>query len=210
MGEDLRSKNKGELIDLINQLRTENIALKAAQELFLQQSERIEKLERSFYLQQQYVRRDTIEITGIPATVEQVQLENEVIKIYNAAGVVVDSDAVKKRDIQAVHRIGKKGTTICKFLNRKFANQGLYSSAKLKGKELYGPNTSVYINSSFCDEFRHLNYLVRKAKKSKWIFRYKVKNGVNFVKMCEGDDDFQEVTHKSDLIRLKIIADDDA
>ena len=97
MGENLRSKNKGELIDLINQLRTENIALKAAQELFLQQSERIEKLERSFYLQQQYVRRDTIEITGIPATVEQVQLENEVIKIYNAAGVGVDGDAVKNR-----------------------------------------------------------------------------------------------------------------
>ena len=117
MAENLMGKNKNELIKMINTLREENAALKVLQALYMKQNERIEKLERQFYLNQQYHRRNSIEITGIPDTVAQNQLENEVIKIYTAAQIVVDGDTLERKDIQACHRIGKKGVTICKLEN---------------------------------------------------------------------------------------------
>ena len=52
MGENLMNKNKSDLIKMINTLREENESLKALQALYLKQSERIEKLERQFYLNQ--------------------------------------------------------------------------------------------------------------------------------------------------------------
>ena len=199
-------KNKNELIKMINTLKEENTALKLLQTLYLKQNERVEKLERQFYLNQQYQRRNTIEITGIPDTIAQNQLQNEVIKIYTAAQIVVDGDTLERRDIQACHRIGKKGVTICKFVNRKFANEGLYNGRNLKGKDLYGNNSKVFINNSFCDEYRHINFLVRQAKKNNSIFRWKVKHGVNYIKVNENDDDFEEISHLNDLVNLKVIA----
>ena len=38
----------------------------------------------------QYMRRDTIEITGIPADVGNQNLEEEVVKIYKKAGVEIN------------------------------------------------------------------------------------------------------------------------
>ena len=103
-------------------------------------------------------------------------------------------------DIQAAHRIGKKGIVICKFVNRKFAKEGLYCRKNLKGKNLYGNNTKVYINNSFCDEFRYTNYLIRKAKSDVLIFRRKLRNGIKYFQKEDGDD-FIEISHKNDLIR---------
>ena len=52
-------------------------------------SKRLEELERAQYKSQQHSRRDSTEISGIPTTVQQKDLEAEVIKIYKAADVKV-------------------------------------------------------------------------------------------------------------------------
>ena len=72
---------------------------------------------------------------------------------------------------------------------------------------MYGNGSQIYINSSFCDEFRHINFLIRAAKKADKIFRWKIKNGVNFVKVHETDKDFVEVSHINDLVRMDIVDD---
>ena len=73
----------------------------------------------------------------------------------------------------------------------------------MKDRDLYGNNSKVYINNSFCDEFRHLNFLIRRAKKNEKISRWRVKNGINIIKIKD-DDDFVEVSHINDLIQMKI------
>ena len=93
-----------------------------------------------------------------------------------------------------------------RFTNRKFAWEGLVNGKNLRDKKLYGVNSKIYINNSFCDEYRSLNYLIRKAKKDYAIFRWKIKNGINCVQLNDGDD-FVEVTHKIDLVRLGIVSD---
>ena len=200
---NLNSLSKANLIKMIEDLKIENTVLKEMHEVMLATNRRLEKLEREQNLNFQYQRRDTIEISGIPPTVKQEDLEGEIVKIYEAAGVEVDGKKLKVSKIQACHRIGKKNVTICKFVSRKWAYQGVVSGKNLKDKAIYGQMSNVYINTSFCNEFRYLNYVIRKAKASGKIFRWKIKNGVNYVKVAE-DDEFCEVSHKNDLTELDI------
>ena len=133
-------------------------------------------------------------------------LEDEIIRIYDVAQVNVNGTQFVKTDIQACHRVGKKNIVIVKFVNRKFANEGLYCGKNLKNNSPYPAPT--YINYSFCPEFRFLNYLVRQAKKSKensfsqgttWSSIQLVDNGP-----------FHETTHTVDLVRHGISEVDDS
>ena len=204
MTQNLASLSKPKLIEMINNLKTENNILKQMHDLMKQTNDRVEKLEREQNRNFQYQRRNTIEITGIPSTVRQADLEKEVVKIYEAAGVTVSGNQLDSSQIQGCHRIGKKGVTICKFVNRKFAYEGIYSGKNLKDANIYGENSRVYINNSFCDEYRHLNYLIRTAKREGKLFRWKIKHGINYVQMTE-EDEFEEIGHKSDLLKMQII-----
>ena len=171
-------------------------------EVISQQNERILNLEKDFHRNLQYQRRDTVEISGIPKTVDVKNLEAEVIKIYDAAQVKVHGQSLRPSDIQASHRIGKKKeTTIVKFVSRKFAFEGLVNGRNLKDNNVYGPGTKLYINTSFCDAYRHLNFLIRGIKGKKLIHHYKVRKGTNFIQIKEGDDYFA-IEHVNDLVAL--------
>ena len=201
--EKLQSFKKNELIDIIRELNKEKDLLKA--HLLDNRSgieERVTELERSHYLYLQYGRRESVEITGIPDNVDQKDLETEVIKVYNEANVKVHGNAPTPNDISACHRIGKKGKTIVRFVNRKFASEGIYSGRNLKGKNLYG-NTPVFINNSFCREYSYYGYVIRKLKSNNMIDGYKIKNGVYQIKTL-GNMNFIEVSHISDFSKHNI------
>ena len=61
----------------------------------------------------------------------------------------------------------------------------------------------MYINNSFCKEFKFLTYVIRKALRDKRINRYKIRNGVPYVQM-EPESTFIEIGHVLDLENLKI------
>ena len=67
---------------------------------------------------EQYGRRNNIEITGIPDTVLDNELENKVIGIFDAIGVEANS-----ADFEDCHRVGKSKNNskkvIARFVNRK-------------------------------------------------------------------------------------------
>ena len=184
---------------MVEMLRKKN------KELELQYKNKIDKrleiLERVQNSSLQYNRRDTVEISGIPGDTPQTQLEDEVIKNFNLAGVTVEGQKLDKLQIHACHRIGKKGKTIVKTVNRKFAEQGLFCGKNLKGNSPY--DTPVYINPSLCDEYNFLNFIIRKAKREGRIHWYKIRKGINSVQMTK-DGDFHDITHKLDLIKLGI------
>ena len=144
-----------------------------------------------------------MEISGIPSDIPQNALENAVIKVFEEAGVEVHGEKLKPMYIHACHRIGTKGITICKFTNRKFAREGLVCGRNLKDKKPYG-ESKIYINTSFCREYKYLNFVIRKCKADGRIFRWKVRNGTNFVQLKDGDE-FTEISHKNDLIELNLL-----
>ena len=195
--EKLDNFKKADLIDIILALQKEK------HEIILQQTkveaydERITELERSHQLYMQYGRRESIEITGIPSEFNQDQLEDEVIKIYHEAQVEVHGREINHFDIAACHRIGKRGVTIVRFVNRKFALAGLFNGKNMKGTKLYG-DKSIYINNSFCNEYQYIGYVIRNLKKRSMINGYRIKNGVYFIKVGDSDS-FEVISHKNDF-----------
>ena len=55
----------------------------------------------------------------------------------------------------------------------------------------------------YIPEYRFLNYVIRRAAKDKKLYKYKVRNGVNFVQKDQ-DSDFIEIGHANDLVNLGI------
>ena len=119
-------------------------------------------------------------------------------KIYKSAKFLVNENNLSGYDIVACHRFSKKGSTIVKFMNKKFAEVALYNGKQPKDTDIYGLRNKVYVNNSFCKEFAHINYVIRNAAKPKTIFRYKIKHGINFV-MLKENNEFVELTNLNDL-----------
>ena len=195
----LNNMRKNELVDLVIQLQQEKNDLLEQKMNMIQMNERIVALERSQYLYEQYGRRELVEISGIPGTVQQKDLEDEVLKIYKEAKVTVHDCELTKKDIVACHRIGKRGATIVRFVNRKFAFEGLRNGKNLKDSKLYDNN--IYVNNSFCREFSKYGYIIRRLKKEKLILGFKVKHGV-FQIQTENEGDFIEISHVTDFEKL--------
>ena len=82
-------------------------------------------------------------------------------------------------------------------MNRKCAFEGVLNGKNLKGTNLYG-NTPIYINSSFCREYKKFGWIIRSLKKKKLIDGFKVRNGINQIKLL-GSERFLDISHVSDF-----------
>ena len=85
--------------------------------------------------------------------------------------------------------------------------EGSHREAIVNGKYIgntrrYG-NGKIFINNSFCHEYKFLNYVCRKPAREGNIHRYKVKNGVNYVQKVEGSS-FIEGGHILDMENLGV------
>ena len=75
---------------------------------------RVIDAERQCWANAQYTRRECLEISGIPKIVEQSNLEDKVLSIFEK----IDCN-VAKEYIEACHRLGKHKNVIVKFSKRK-------------------------------------------------------------------------------------------
>ena len=91
---------------------------------------RISVLETDLNKQDQYSRRNNLDIQGIPDSVSDDQLEEKIIEILYQINVKID-----KFDIEDCHRMGKsKKTTIVRFVNRKNCKAILQKKLSLNRK----------------------------------------------------------------------------
>ena len=193
----LKSMNKDQLINLIQELRSENCQLKEEKQMLDQidsklselQSdlavlknvnrllvERISKLERRCSQMEQYSRRECLEFTGISESVQQNDLEDKVRTILTKIDVNVSSE-----NIEACHRIGKNGKTLVKFSRRKDIGQIFHKKSLLKEIDPltlnFPASTKIYINESLCPSNRHLWFLCKKLWQSKKIYSFWTSQG---------------------------------
>ena len=73
-------------------------------------SERLQTIEKQCWANAQYSRRECLEISGIPSSVSDNDLEDVACKALTKTGV-----ERPEKDIESCHRICKRGTTIVKF-----------------------------------------------------------------------------------------------
>ena len=95
---------------------------------------------------EQYSRRETIRINGVPSDVgdEEEKLTEYVIELGNSLGVKIED-----RDISVTHRVGKPSPgvsrpVLCKFVSRKTRDVLMRNKKKLKNNAKY--EGKVYIN----------------------------------------------------------------
>ena len=117
--------------------------------------DRVTSLERSCWANSQYIRRECLEITGLPENIENRNLEDLTLKVLNEIGVNIDS-----RKVEDCHWIKFQGPkkVIIKFSKLKNANKVRTKRKKLKGKNLtsLGINKPIYINDSLCTYYKKL------------------------------------------------------
>lgn len=195
--------------EIIKCLQKENAALKS--ELQSVKDELAEKttlivdIERDVVDLQQYIRRNNIEICGIPNSIEQKDLEDTVIKIADAIDV-----KITKNEIEACHRLANKKDnfgpkkTIVRFVNRKkvenlHRNKKKLSSDRVKNKlQSFDLHDAVYVNSNLCPYNKYLWGKCKRLHENKLIDRFWVYNGFIHIAIKENDPGFK-VNHFSKL-----------
>ena len=114
--------------------------------------ERLQVPERKCWANEQYSKRECLEISGIPELVSDYTLEDKI------QGVLCAIDAeVHTENIESCHRLkgkGSKGRVILKLSKRKDAEKLKSSKKKLKNidhrKIWLSSGTKVFINESLC------------------------------------------------------------
>ena len=112
-------------------------------------------LERQCWANNQYNRRKCLEICSIPENIENKDLENLTLQIFEKINISVDPENVE--DCHWVKTLRSK-KVIIKLSRWKDAIKIRSEKKKLKGKNLtsLGINTPVYINDSLCICYKKL------------------------------------------------------
>ena len=105
--------------------------------------ERVVALERQCWGNNQYSRRECLEITSVPDSVSNDDMEKTTIRIFEKLDVAIDPSSIK--DCHWLKSNGPK-KVIIKFARHKDANQIRKNKNKLKGMNLcsVGINNTVF------------------------------------------------------------------
>ena len=205
--------------ELTSQLTVAQNTSKVFQEAFNTTSSKLLELERQHHIVELYLRRECLDLSGIPSSVSPKDLENFVLRLSQEIGVDLDNSQVV-----ACHRLGKTDRTIFKFLNRKVAENVFSNKRKLNDVDIFCllsdgiQNTSdmtpgdqndwreggmyrkgkCFISQNLCQYYRYLYNLVKEKMAEGLIFYFWVFNGT--IRMRELQDSrVINITHESDI-----------
>lgn len=204
---DIMKKQKDELLQkIIKENKTLKKELFDLKEKDHQKAQIINKLEKEVIDLQQYLRRNNVEICGIPQDVNHNDLEKTVLKIAESIGV-----DMSEKDIEACHRLQTKKDqipqkTIVRLVNRKLCDQLHLNKFKLRDKKgnaktmlnEIGIHGSIYINTNLCPYMKFLWGSCKKLHVQKLIHRFWVYNGFVFIVVEENGQKFK-INHIDNL-----------
>ena len=171
----------------------------------------IEENKRATFSNDQYQRRNNLEISGIPDSFEGEELEKVCINLVNticctAQGEDFDyENAIGPGDIEGCHRLNSKNknsvkNTIIRFVNRKVCDDAMSNKSRLKDakiEELGSAIKNIYFNENLCTYYKDLAARCRRLRKSREIDETWTKNGIVRIKMKNGR--IRSITHQADL-----------
>lgn len=197
----LLNKINNELVDLRKNYSALESELSVSRTVTTNQRKQIVELERQCWSNEQYSRRECLEVTGIPGNTDDDKLEETVLNVLNKIDVNVQAE-----NIEACHWLkSKKGPNkvIVKFSRRKDADNVRKAKKKLKSANLstLGIKNPVYINDSLCKLYKLLWSKCKELSTKKLIHGFWVTNGTLRIKVSESSLP-KSVTHLSDLEEL--------
>ena len=156
-------------------------------------------LERKCAANEQYSRRECLEISGIPDSIPNNNLEETVLKIFNETGVTVNS-----RDVEACHRLNQKANpniVIIKLSKRKDVARVMNNKKKLKSMKPQNiglpSGCKIYIYESLCKYYKYLWWKCKLLQTRGSIQSFWVTNGS--IRIRHQSDEVATATHIEDL-----------
>ena len=132
---------------------------------------------------EKYGRQNDIEITDIPDTVQDKELENKVIEIFDAIGVEANP-----ADFEDCHRVGKSKNNsknvIARFVNRKVVKNALYKRKQLKNIDKSSvelQNATIFLKENLTPRNNKIAYHCGKLKRDGAILKTYTSNGTNII-----------------------------
>lgn len=155
-------------------------------------------LEHKCSSNEQYSRRECLEISGIPENTADTKLEDKVRDVLEK----IDCN-VKPKNIEACHWVKTKHggrRVIIKLSKRKDADKIRKNKKMLKNTNLtsLGIHNPVYINDSLCRYYKSLWIKCKRLRDGNQIHSFWITNGSIRLKLSETSR-VQEITHISDL-----------
>ena len=164
--------------------------------------------ERQCWANEQYSRRQGLEISGVPESVTDNNLEEKVLKLLGKIDVEVHPD-----HFEACHWIKSNAgpkKVIIKLSRHKDADKICRAKKKLKGLDLssIGINSAMFINDRLCRYYKNLWAKCKKLGLNKFIHGFWTSNGSIRLKLTETcnvrviahDADLEEVFPGNELI----------
>ena len=168
-----------ELTELRNKFTKLESDLAISKNINSKLSSQLTKVERKRWANEQYSRRECLEISGIPDIISQNDLESKVCDIFRECDVDIDPVNIEACIRLKLNHWPKK--VIVKLARRKDASKILEEKKKLKTNDLsqrgFPPNTVVFINESLCSYYRFLSSECKKLWPKKSIVSFWISNG---------------------------------
>lgn len=184
--------------EIIERLQEENNLLKVEmshlKDNLNEKTQLIIDMEKDIIDVQQYIRRNNIEIMGIPSTVKDNDLEKKVVEIAASIDVSITTE-----DIEACHRLkdrknSKEKRTIVRFVNRKICDKLHQNKKKIKSDSVKGKlneldiDNSIFINNNLCPYNKYLWGKCKQLYKDEMIDRFWIFNGHLHIAFEEGEN----------------------
>lgn len=155
----------------------------------------------------QYHRRNNMEIAGIPNDVDDEVLEEKVIQVLQEIEVNVE-----KTDIEACHRLPASRNnpikrTIIRFTNRKNVEKSMKNKKKLNNINMellnFPAESKLFISEKLNRHYQKLGWHCRQLFRNKNLTSYKYQNEAYMIKFKKNNNEKQKkITHENELFDL--------
>ena len=162
------------------------------------QRQQIIALEKQCWSNEQYSRRECLEISGLPDNVHDDKLEDTVLEVFQKIDITIQPENIEACHWLKSDRASKKA--IIKFSKRKDADKVRQAKRKLKTTNLssLGISNPVFINDSLCKYYKYLWSKSKKLMNGHFIQSFWISNGTLRIKLNESSRP-KSVFHLSDL-----------
>ena len=166
----LTNINKG-ISDLRNNYGKMQSELCVSRQVSSKLREQIVSLERQCWSNCPYSKREWLELSGHPKSIENSELEDTALQLFKELDVEIDSSNIE--DCLWLPSKGPK-RVIVKFSKRNDANRIRKVRKNLKGMDLssIGIRSRVYVNDSLCKYYKMLSRKCKKLCENKFIHSF--------------------------------------
>ena len=163
--------------------------------------DKLKFFERQCWVNEQYSRRQGLEISSVPESVTDNNLEEKVLKLLGKTDVEVHPDHIKACYWIKSNAGPKK--VIIKMSQHKDADKIGRAKKKLKGLDLslIGINSAMFINDSLCRYYKNHWAKCKKLWLNKFIHGFWTSNSSIRLKLIETGN-VRVITHDADLEEL--------